>query len=225
MLGILTLAYAIGGIFCISYFICAFIGLIKGDKITGHYVQDWMVCIFTFVFVFAIYDEMDYLNNNVPDGEYMLNISVKFDEDEPAYYIPVELRIDTEKDYESGTYYAGAVEMTSTRVTRNRRFYIYEIDFRGREIRIDKYVYPEEDIEIRAGDDGMEKIILNIGVISPQRLGIKPIDNWKSEGIVGKAETILVMVSSAFFIVQYFWLDQERKKAIEEIKWSKWRKS
>lgn len=221
MIGILTLAYAIGGIFCIFYFICAIYGLIKGDKITGHYVQDWMVCIFTFVFLFAIYDEMDYLNNNVPDGEYTLNISVKFDEEEPAYYIPVELRIDTEKDYESGTYYAGAAEMTSTRVTRNRRFYIYEIDFRGREIRIDQYVYPEEDIEIWAGDDGMEKIILNIGVISPQRLGIKPIENWKSEGIVGKAETILVMISSGFFIVQYFFLDKKRKDAIEEIKRAK----
>ena len=218
MLGVISLAYAIGGIFCIIVFAGMIVEKVKGGKMSISFSTDWMVCVYVFVLLFAIYDEIDYVRNTVPDGKYVLNISVQFDENEEAYYLPAELVISTEKDYESGTYYTGAAEMTSTRITKNREFYLYKIDFEGKEIIIDQDVYPEEDIEIDIGDLYEDLITVNIGVISPQTLGIKPIDNWTNEGLVGKAETIIVILSSGFLLFQYFVLDSGRKKTIEEKK-------
>lgn len=225
MLRILTFAYAVCGIFCIVSFARIIYELIKGKKITENFSSDWKVCIYIFVLLFAIYNEADYLNNTVPDGEYTLNVSVQFDESSAPYYLPAELHIYTHENYESGAYYAGGAEIEYTTVTRDRQFYLYKIDFEGNEIVIGQDVYPEKDIKVDIDEFGSREITINIGVISPQTLGIKPIDNWRNEGIYGKVETILVIASSAALIVQYFGIDKKRKEVMEEIRRNEWRKS
>lgn len=214
MLNIITFVYAICGLFCIGKFVYSVACIVQGkNKLTDKISDGWFICVYVFVFLFAIYDEIDYLKTNIPDGEYKTNISVTIDENEIAYYLPADLIISTKEDYESRQYYAGAAEMTSTKVTINKDFYLSCIYLGERSDEnkrvIDEEVYPEEDKKVEfERKDGGEPIYVrakvNIGVISPQTLGITMKENWENEGFVGKAETILAIVASGFFVVQYF---------------------
>lgn len=72
-------------------------------------------------------------------------------------------------------------------------------------------VYPETDFEIELNTT---TAVVNIGVISPQTLGITPLDNWKAASTWHRAEFILVAVSCILLIVQYFVFERKRKDAV-----------
>lgn len=85
MLNIITFVYAICGLFCIGKFVYSVACIAQGkNKLTDKISDGWFICVYVFVFVFAIYDEIDYLKTNIPDGEYKTNISVTIDENEIA---------------------------------------------------------------------------------------------------------------------------------------------
>lgn len=212
---LIYLTYAIGSIYCIGSIIKVFAELIqRKSRISDSIVSRTSVAISIAVLFITIGLEYVTLTTEIPDGEYKINVSVQLDGEDIPYYLPGVLIISTSEDYQEGSAYFGAAEIGTARVTQNRDFYLYKIYWGNRSeehsVRVEHSVYPETDFEIELNTT---TAVVNIGVISPQALGITPLDNWKAASTWHRAEFILVAMSCILLMVQYFVFERKRKDA------------
>lgn len=219
-MGLLTVAYVVTAAVCIFCFVNSAERLIrKKKKITESLIKGVQAVVITVAVFVCFTNRYVFLTSYIPEGKYHIEVSFRALGESIKYLLPGDLIVEETERYEDNTAYYGAVEVESTRVIRNRVFYLECIYFGGRgeknKISIEQNVVPNTDIKI---DDDSAEYIINIGEISLSRLGIDPRNNWSNIEMLGQIEFFAITISGILQIFQYFVLDKERKEREDESK-------
>ena len=214
---ILVGIYAIGGLTCIFYILSVVTNLLqKKRNITDDIISIKMLVLLAFMLAFTPwYWYTNYLCDRIPDGDYRINVSIYTEDSNVALSLPADLSISSESDYEDTHYNLGAVEMDSSKRVLTKSFYLYNIHHgsisQPETTPVDLDVYPETDISVE--DEYGYEYFVNIGVITPQTLGLSKKDIWQSLSIVPRLEPVVIVLFCLLGIVLYF----KGKKEKEDI--------
>ena len=214
MYKLFTVIYLFSSLFCIFIFFHRVYEVItKKKSIREKLISDVIVVLSTVAVLTSCFNQYLYLTHYIPDGIYYIDVSVKMRNSDIALSLPAELSIFEIEEYEDGHWYSGPAEMSTTKKKTYYEYYLYCVYFGERKEEnkyiIDRYVYPSTDVDVYIGNTSAD---VNIGNISPERLGITIADNFKNQSIGGIAEFFLVSFSGIALILQYFLLDKGRKR-------------
>lgn len=215
---LLTLAYVATAFVCLGSFLISVRALIRKRKqVSDHLIRDTQALAILAAVLLCAFFQYQFLTERIPDGEYEIYVRFRSDGYDTALCLPADLIIDTNEDFEDSVSYHGAYESETFKRKVTRSYYLYRVYMGARSeenaIRIDRDVKEGEDNELNI-DYGL--VTVNIGVISPERLGITAKGNWESSGVSGNIEFISVMVTGVIQLVQYCILDKERKRASDK---------
>lgn len=219
---LLAVVYGFGGLFCILY-VLSFLWevLRKKRSFSDVIVTEKVLVILAFMLVFTPwywYSEM--LTDRIPEGDYRVDVAVSLPGVESVWLMPGDIYISSYTEESEGHYNVGAVEMSSTESTFHRYIELQTIYWNeDGEVFADKLydeVSPETDKEIYVYDEetGSEGyVVVNIGVITPESLGLTLADQWADFSLWSKIEPGLIIVCCLIGIWQYF---VRKKKASGE---------
>lgn len=211
---IVTILYLVSSIVCIySFFSSAHDVFKKKKSIHEKLISDTQMFAATVAVLVCLFHQYSYVTTHIPEGKYIIDVSLMIDNSDIALSLPGELIVSENEEYEEDSWYAGGAEFNTTRIYKNTDFYLYGVYFgeinSEKFYRIETNVYPETEIDV---DLDYNSAVVNIGYISPERLGITWEENFKNEGIFGLSEFLLITCSGILLVSQYFLLDRSRKK-------------
>ena len=209
----LSIIYGFCGLFCVMY-VLSFLWEVfrKKRAFSDVIVKEKALVVLAFMLAFAPwYWCSNILKEHVPDGDYRIDVAVSFPDVDGILLLPADIDIDSYVEESESHYYLGAVEMPSTKNEFNRDIYLETIYWDGggdvfAENLFDE-VRPETDEEIyiydaEAGAEGY--ITVNIGVITPETLGLTLSDQWSDLSLWSKIEPALIVTCCFVGIYQYF---------------------
>ena len=179
--------------------------IIKGKKrFSDKIISDRLAIVMAIMLVFApTHWTKSNFDGKILDGEYRINAAVEFPDSDDVLYLPADIYITSDVEYRDNGYYLGGVELSSSNAVLNRTIYLWTVYTRDGVAKIfscDDEVRAEFTEEIWVDDDIYK---VNIGVITPEILGISNKDIWGGISLLGKVEIGLVCFCSALGVVQY----------------------
>lgn len=213
MKNILVGIYAFGGLFCVFYVLSILWEVFrKKHAFSDVMIKEKALVVLVFMLVFAPwYWCSNTLKEHIPEGDYRINVAVSFPDVDGTLLLPADIDISSYVEDSESHYYLGAVEMDSTESVFNRDIYLETIywDEEGNVFAENLFdeVCPETDEEIYIYDaeTGAEGCItVNIGVITPDTLGLTLSDQWSDLSILSKIEPALIVACCVIGIYQYF---------------------
>lgn len=214
MYKILLFIYAFGGLIIIVGTASFIWDVFRGNtNIRTRYFPEKYLAVFAAMAIFApAFWYATYIHGKIPDGTYQVIASVRRSSSDKIYYQPTDITVYTDTDYEDSRYYLGAAEMESSRVVSTQRFFIERIywssDHKQYSSFYDQEVRPESEF-LTTAESGDEYYI-NIGVITPEILGISKMDVWKNLSALAKIEPVLISLCCIFNIWQFLHGTQQK---------------
>lgn len=149
----------------------------------------------------------------IPDGNYQVIASVRRSGSDKTYYQPAAINIYTDMDYEDSRYYSGAVEMESSKITSTQRIFLENIYWSNDHKQYSSFseaeVRPETEILVVA--ESWDEYYVNIGVITPEVLGVSKLDIWKKLSLLARIEPILILLCCIFNVWQFLFSKPEER--------------
>lgn len=204
--------YVIGGLVCVVYAVTVAVDIVrKRRKVTDQSVSAGMMAFMAFMLAFTpfMWEEM-YIQSRIPEGEYRIMADVTLPEMSFAVRFPVDVRFETDADYEDSHYYSGAVEMDSVKKAVRLSMILERVYWTDGTILAEPYKEIESNKDIDVYTD-MGDIVVNTGVITQETLGIHRQELINNLSLLSKIEPIVICASCAFGIWQYFKSHKEQE--------------
>ena len=199
--------YALGGLCVIVYALAILWEILRKRKSFADPAMDRKLAgfmAFMLLYAPAYWYGAHFSAAVIPDGTYRIEAAVTLPtSDLFTFLFPADITIRTDVDHEDSRYYAGAVEMETTKTVAHRAIMLDRVYWPTNGVAMLECwqeVRPETDEEVW-GEEGA--YIVNIGAITQQRLGITKADLWERMTLGTKGEPAFIMVCCAFGVTQY----------------------